>query len=285
MSAPSVPTSPATDAAAVPSAKERRLLGEDQVFLLLSILIGAFAGLAVVCFRMAIDATHWILFGSGLVPPRQRVILVPGAVGLVVAFLAVRFFPRVRGSGVNQTKAALYIYDGYIPCRRSSASSSPRAGHRQRTVAGAGRSVAADRRRAGLGGGTRLQLSREKLRLVAPVGAAAGLAAAFNSPITAVLFVIEEVIGRWSAGVLGAVVLSAISSVVVERWFLGAEPLFRVPGYHLENPGELVAYAILGVIGGAGLAGLRQVHAVAAAAAQSLAAPGRSTCSRRSPGC
>lgn len=83
-----------------------------------------------------------------------------------------------------------------------------------------------------------------------PVGAAAGLAAAFNAPITAVLFVIEEVIGRWSGGVLGAVVLSAISSVVAERWFMGSEPLFRVPKYHLDNAAELAAYALVGVLGG-----------------------------------
>ena len=98
--------------------------------------------------------------------------------------------------------------------------------------------------------GRRLRLSRERLRLIAPVGAAAGLAAAFNAPITAVLFVVEEVIGRWTAGILGAVVLSAISSTVVERWFLGQEPLFRVPDYRLEYPGELIAYAALGVLGG-----------------------------------
>jgi CIC family chloride channel protein len=62
--------------------------------------------------------------------------------------------------------------------------------------------------------------------------------------------VIEEVIGRWSAGILGSVVLSAVSSVVVMRWFLGSEPLFRIPPVELIRPGELIAYAVLGVIGG-----------------------------------
>jgi CIC family chloride channel protein len=96
----------------------------------------------------------------------------------------------------------------------------------------------------------RFGLSRERLRVFAPIGAAAGLAAAFNAPISAILFVIEEVIGNWSAAVLGSIVLAAISSVVVARWFWGAEPMFRIPEVNLVDPRELMAYAALGVAGG-----------------------------------
>ena len=251
MSTPPGATSISTDTPATVPAQPRRLMGEDQLFLLLSILIGVFAGLAVVCFRISIDALRWIFFGSGLMPPRDRLVLVPGVVGLIVAFLVVRFFPRARGSGVNQTKSALYIYDGYIPGITIIGKFITSA-----LAIGSGQSLGPEDPSLQIGAGLasligrKLRLSRQNLRLIAPVGAAAGLAAAFNTPIAAVLFVIEEVIGRWSAGVLGAVVLSAVSSVVIERWFLGAEPLFRAPGYQLESPGELAAYAILGVVGG-----------------------------------
>ena len=87
---------------------------EEQFFLLLAIFIGIFSGLAVVCFRIAIESARLVLLGSSLKPSFPRVVFIPCAVGLVVAFLVVRFFPRARGSGVNQTKGALYIYDGYI---------------------------------------------------------------------------------------------------------------------------------------------------------------------------
>ncbi len=226
-------------------------LREEQFFLFLAVLIGVGAGLLVVCFRMCIEFLRLRLLGSALQPPVPRVFLAPMAMGLLIAFLVVRFFPRARGSGVNQTKAALYIYDGYIPISVVIGKFITSA-----LAIGSGQSLGPEDPSLQIGAGMasalgrRLKLSREKLRLIAPVGAAAGLAAAFNSPITAVLFVIEEVIGRWTAGILGAVVLSAISSAVVERWFLGDEPLFRVPAYHLEHIGELGAYASLGIIGG-----------------------------------
>jgi CIC family chloride channel protein len=230
---------------------EGETLKETQLFLLLAVIIGLFSGSAVVLFRVAIDWTRLLAFGSALSPYWTRALVVPTIGGLVVAYLVIRFFPRVRGSGVNQTKAALYIYDGYIPFNTVIGKFITCA-----AAIGTGQSLGPEDPSLQMGAGIasalgrRLRLSREKVRLIAPVGAAAGLAAAFNAPISAVIFVIEEVIGQWSAGVLGAVVLSAVSSVVVSRWFLGDQALFRIPVYHLVHPAELMAYAALGVIGG-----------------------------------
>lgn len=234
-----------------PGALWRAAFREDRFFLILSVFIGVFSGLAVVCFRFAIDWSRLYLLGTGAVLTPMRMLLAPSLAGLVIAVLVIHFFPTARGSGVNQTKAALFIFNGSIPFRTAIGKFITAA-----LAIGSGHSLGPEDPSLQIGAclasllGRKMRLSRDRMRLIAPVGAAAGLAAAFNAPISAVLFVIEEVIGRWSAGILGSVVLSAISSVVVMRWFLGSEPLFRIPVVELKNPAELIAYAVLGVIGG-----------------------------------
>src|SRR5438093_12368252 len=224
---------------------------EEKLFLVLAVVIGLFSGLLVVCFRIAIDWTHLRLLGSALFPSGPRVLTVPVLGGLAVAFLVLRLFPSVRGSGVNQTKAAVYIYEGYIPFSTVVGKFITCA-----LAIGCGQSLGPEDPSLQIGAGVAsalgraLRLSRDKIRLIAPVGAAAGLAAAFNAPISAVLFVMEEVIGNWTAGALGAIVMAAVASVVVTRVFLGPEPLFQVPVQQSVHPSELLAYAMLGVIGG-----------------------------------
>ena len=92
-------------------------LSEGNLFLVLAVIIGLFSGMAVVCFRITIEWIRLALFGSALAPSPARVVLVPAGVGLLVGFLIQRFFKSARGSGVNQTKAAVYVFDGYVPFR------------------------------------------------------------------------------------------------------------------------------------------------------------------------
>ncbi len=210
---------------------------DERLFLVLSIFIGVISGLMVVCFRVAISWIQVLTLGSSPHPGQLRLFFVPMGVGLVVAALVQLVFPGARGSGINQTKAALYIYNGYISFR-TVLGKFITAG----LAIGGGFSLGPEDPSLQIGAGVasmvsrRLNLSRERLRMFAPIGAAAGLAAAFNAPISAILFVVEEVIGRWSAAVLGSIVLAAISSVVVARGFWGAEPMFRIPVVTLEGP-------------------------------------------------
>jgi chloride channel protein, CIC family len=110
-----------------------------------------------------------------------------------------------------------------------------------------------------------LRLPPSRIRDLVPVGAAGALAAAFNTPVAAVLFALEEIIGDMNASLLGSAVVASVASVVVERSILGNEPLFHVPAYHLQHPAELLAYVVLGIVGGIvsllfckGLLGLRR---------------------------
>jgi len=214
---------------------------EDRFFLFLAVLIGILSGLAVVCFRIAIEWTQIELLGSSISPTFPRVILAPTLAGFAVALLVIYAFPRARGSGVNQTKSAVYVSNGYIPFNTVVGKFITCA-----LAIGSGQSLGPEDPSLQMGAGIasligrRLRLSQEKVRLIAPVGAAAGL----------VLFVLEEVIGTWSAGVLGAIVLAAISSVVTMRAFLGAESMFRVPPFRVAKPADLLAYVALGVVGG-----------------------------------
>jgi CIC family chloride channel protein len=219
--------------------------------LVLSIFIGVISGLLVVSFRMAIGWLNVLLLGSSPGPRQLKLLIVPTVVGLIVAVLTRFVFPEVRGSGINQTKAAMYIHNGYISFRTVCGKFILSA-----LAIGGGHSLGPEDPSLQIGAGVaslisrRLQLSRARMRIFAPVGAAAGLAAAFNAPISAILFVIEEVIGQWSADVLGSIVLATISSVVVARWFWGPEPMFRVPAVTLRDPRELLAYAVMGIFGG-----------------------------------
>ena len=222
---------------------------EDQVFLVLTLLIGALVGLIVVAF---IEITG--RFGARLYPPDAaawRRFLVPVAGSLVMGYLLYKYFPDARGSGVPQTKAALYARGGYISlstvvgkffCTSVTLASGIPLG-REGPAVQVGGGIASVLGRA-------LGLRPEKVKALLPVGAAAAVAAAFNTPLAAVLFALEEVVGDLHAPVLGSVVLASATSWGVLRLLLGNEPLFQVPQYQLVTSWELIAYGILGIVGG-----------------------------------
>jgi len=222
---------------------------EDQLFLILTLVIGAVVGMIVVAFILLTER-----FGARLYPEDSaawRRVLIPIVGSLGMGYLLFRFFPDARGSGVPQTKAALYAREGRISiktilgkffCTSATLASGIPLG-REGPAVQVGAGIASVL-------GRKLGLSPEKVKALIPVGAAAAIAAAFNTPLAAVLFALEEVVGDLHAPVLGSVVLASATSWAVLQLLLGNHPLFEVPQYQLVHPAEFALYAVLGVAGG-----------------------------------
>jgi len=222
---------------------------EEQVFLVLALVIGALTGLAVVAFIMLTERLGMRLYPVGGAPWRR--VLFPVAGSLSIGYLLYRYFPNARGSGVPQTKAALFAREGRITLRTvlgkffctsaTLASGIPLGREGPSVQVGGGIASVL---------GRLLGLRSEQVKNLIPVGAAAAIAAAFNTPLAAVLFALEEIMGDLHAPVMGAVVLASATSWMVLRVLLGNSPLFKVPQYQLVHPAEFAVYAVLGIAGG-----------------------------------
>ena len=164
-----------------------------------------------------------------------RRLLVPVIGSLVTGFLLYHFFPDARGSGIPQTKAALYVHGGRIKLRTVLGKFWLSAGSLASGIA-LGREGPSVMVGSGIASvmGRALGLKRKKIEALVPVGASAALAAAFNTPIAAVLFLLEEVMGNLHAPLLGSVVLSSATAWIVLNLMLGDEALFSVPDYQLS---------------------------------------------------
>src|SRR5271169_3267090 len=234
-----------------PSRQWNALLNEreEQVFLVLTLLIGALVGLMAVAFILLTERVGMRLYPAGGAAWHR--VLIPVVGSLVMGYLLYRYFPDARGSGIPQTKAALYAREGRITaatmfgkffCTSATLASGIPLGREGPTVqVGAGIASIL---------GRHLGLRPEKVKALIPVGSAAAIAAAFNTPLAAVLFSLEEIMGDLNAPVLGSVVLASATSWVVLRLMLGNNPLFHVPQYQLVHSSEFAIYALLGVAGG-----------------------------------
>ncbi len=222
---------------------------EARVSIVLSFVIGALVGLVVVAFILLTGRLAARMYPSG--SSGWRRVFVPVVGSLVSGYLLFRFFPNARGSGIPQTKFAIFINDGFISLNTAMgkflccciALASGVALGREGPSVQIGAGIASYL-------GRRFGLSKDSVRDLLPMGCAAALAAAFNTPIAAVLFSLEEVLGDLHAPVLGSIVISSATSWMVLHLILGDQPLFHVPAYHLVNPIEFLIYAVLGVVGG-----------------------------------
>lgn len=201
----------------------------------LTVVLGLAAGLAAVLFHLAIH----LLYSQGLerlshLPLHTFLLgsfLIVAVTSAVAGWLLTRFSPDAAGSGIPQLKLAFWKDFGYVPWRVVWVKFVGGA-----LSVGGGSSLGREGPSVQLAGGLASQVAglfgtaKNQRRTAAAAGAAAGLAAAFNTPIASVTFVLEEIIGDLNSRMLGSVLLAAVLGALVAHGILGEQPAFTLHG-------------------------------------------------------
>ncbi|MGF7207623.1 H+/Cl- antiporter ClcA [Skermanella aerolata] len=215
---------------------------------------GALAvGLVAVGFALAADRVQEAFDHAVGVMPYLPLVLSP-AVFALSAWATLRWFPNSQGSGIPQAIAARHLRDpesrrrllaprtmvGKILLTLLGLAGGASIGREGPTVQVGAALMVGCGNLAGLGGQRGLVLA----------GAAAGVAAAFNTPLAGIVFAIEEMArsyeNRASGLVMVAVVLAGISSLAVT----GNYAYFGRTDVAITQAQGWVAMAVCGVVGG-----------------------------------
>jgi len=233
---------------------------EGRLFVIISLVIGVLAGISVIAYHFLIEGIFDAIYWRGIEQSYLWKRVAFPALGALFGGALLLRWRDARGSGVNQVRISLLAHDARMSVRGTIGKFLASG-----IAIGCGLPLGPEDPAIHIGGGVAstlgrfINLSKRRLQELIPVGAAAGLAAAFNTPITAVIFTLEEIVGDINAPMLGSTVLAAVIAVMIRRAALGSQPLFSVPQYSFSHPSELLLFALLGLAGGAASAGFTRL--------------------------
>lgn len=227
-------------------------LTTQQKFFFLNILTGLAAGGVSILLHLSIHLLmKWFGTDQGFT---LKSFLLGGLSLALGSYVSTKIMPVCAGSGIPRTKVLIAVHHGIIHTKEwvakifitifSLASGVP-LGSEGPTIAIA----------AGVGSslGRKFKLPERKVKSLVYAGASAGIAAAFNTPIAAVIFTMEDMIGNSSAKSMGPVLISSLVASVTAAALIGQNSIFTPVHYSFNTSIELVFYLALGIV--AGLAG------------------------------
>jgi CIC family chloride channel protein len=220
---------------------------EDRTYFALTILTGILAGIVTVSFEYIIHhITSYIGTDKAFT---QSAFLWGGILIFISGFLTTKVFRNTAGSGVPNVKLALAVEHGKIPLKDTVAKYITTVFSLSSGIS-LGKEGPVVTISSGIGSflGRSFHLSKKRVKALVAVGSAGGIAAAFNTPISAVVFTMEEVVGDLNSKVLGSIVISSVVAAVTGQILMGDRVMFSQLFYKLNDPKELFFYLFIGIM-------------------------------------
>lgn len=227
-------------------------------FFLLAGLIGAMVGLSTLLLIKLVLLVQWVGYGAASeirysqiisARPDWQVVLVPALGGLILGIVML-FVPGRRYHGIADVMEACAMNSARMPVR-SGITAALAAGVSLGVGAPLGREGPAVHIGASISAfiAEKLDLDHKQSLALLGCGAAAAVAVSFNTPIAAVIFALEVIVGYYTLRVFAPIVIATMAAMLVRDYFLGNQALFPVLPHSIESNWELILFALLGVLG------------------------------------
>jgi CIC family chloride channel protein len=239
--------------------RQRLWMSEEATHLLMAGVVGLMGGIINVLFYLSIDGVQHLLVGhpdktivqvaESLSPPWR--LLTPALGGLAAGAVLYWGVRLIGAQGSTNLLEVVVAGDGRLPFR----SGIVRAISSLISI-GTGASIGRE------GGITQLSATAAskwgqlagwqpyRLRLLVACGAAAGIAGAYNAPITGAIFAAHIVLGNFSMSLFAPLLCASVVSSMLSRSFFGIQPWYQVPRFDFTSMVQLPWFLVLGFFAG-----------------------------------
>ena len=233
-----------------------KLAGAEALPLLvvLGIFSGVFAGAVIIVFRLTIELMQSGFLPLGIAENYEALTLtwrffipVIGATAIIALFYVL--FKGPIAVGIVHVLERLAYHQGHLPVKNFLAQF---VGAVLSIVSG--HSVGREGPGVHLGSacgslvGQWLKLPNNTLRILVACGAAASIAASFNTPIAGVIFAMEVIVMEYTIAGFAPIMLSAVSATLLTQSVFGNSAVFTLPTLKLSTLSELSALVVMGVL-------------------------------------
>ena len=238
--------------------REQLVFKEEAFDLLLAGVVGVLGGLVNLFFFYAgemVQRTYLSQTGdpvqtAEMLTTTQR-LLVPTLGGLVAGLILYWGFRLIGPQGSSDLLEVVVVGDGRLPFRTELVKTTS-ALFSIATGASIGREGGITQLSAALASklGQLAGWPPYRLRLLVGCGAAAGISAADNAPVTGAVVASLIVLGNFSMNFFAPLVCASVVAATVSRSFFGMAPWYQVPQFPPGTPSQLPWFIVLGLLGG-----------------------------------